>query len=94
MTLVYIMAFVYIIESISSGIWYYGYSTDLEKRLRGHNNGLNVSTQGRGPWQFIFVREFLVKAEALAFERLLKKSKNKKYSSHLKKLIRLNLKNP
>lgn len=71
--------YVYIIESETSGRWYYGYSTDLEKRLKGHNNGLNKSTRNRGPWKFIFDRAFPTKAEALKFERYLKNLRNKDY---------------
>ena len=71
--------FVYIIESASSGRWYYGYSMELERRLDGHNNGLNISTRGKGPWKFIFVREFSNKQEALSFERYLKKTRNKDF---------------
>ena len=71
--------FVYIIESLSSGQWYFGYSSELDRRLEGHNNGLNKSTRGRGPWKFIFIREFSSKSEALAFERYLKRTRNKEY---------------
>jgi putative endonuclease len=73
--------FVYIIESLSSQQWYFGYSTDLDRRLEGHNNGLNKSTRGRGPWKFIFIREFPSKSEAMEFERYLKKTRNKDYIS-------------
>jgi putative endonuclease len=71
--------YAYIIESLSSGQWYYGYSSELEKRLEGHNIGLNKSTKGRGPWKFIFIREFETKKEALSFELHLKKLRNKTY---------------
>src|SRR5688500_4577620 len=40
--------YVYIVESIS-GIWYYGYSADPDRRLIEHNAEHNVSTRGRGP---------------------------------------------
>ena len=73
------MHYVYIIESQSSEKWYYGYSTDTEMRLNALNKGLNKSTAGRGPWKFIFLREFNNKKEALEFEWHLKKLKNKKY---------------
>ena len=71
--------FVYIIESFSLDQWYYGYSSDLEIRLDGHNKGLNKSTRGKGPWKFIFIRNFDSRSEALNFERYLKKLKNKHY---------------
>jgi predicted GIY-YIG superfamily endonuclease len=37
--------YVYIIESLKSGQWYFGYSTELDRRLEGHNIGLNKSTR-------------------------------------------------
>ncbi len=70
---------VYIIQSEKTGRWYYGYSTDLPKRLEGHTKGLNKSTRLRGPWRYIFVRRFNSKAEALHFELYLKGIKNKTY---------------
>jgi len=73
------MYYSYIIESLSSGKWYYGYTENLEVRLDGHNKGLNVSTRNRGPWQYVFVRPFNSKWEARDFESYLKKSRNKEF---------------
>jgi len=73
------MHFTYIIESLSSQRWYYGYSTELEKRLDGHNKGLNISTRNRGPWKFIFIRPFDNKKEAIQFEKYLKQTRNKNF---------------
>jgi putative endonuclease len=70
--------YVYIIESVT-GVWYYGYSTDPDRRLNEHNAGHNVSTRGRGPWKIVFRRGFDHQIDALAFEKLLKKTRNKKY---------------
>ncbi len=71
--------YAYIIESLSSGQWYYGYSSELERRLEGHNSDLNKSTKGRGPWKYIFICEFATKKEALVFELYLKRTRNKVY---------------
>ncbi len=71
--------FVYIIESIFSGKWYYGYTSNPEKRLDFHNQGHNVSTRNRGPWKIIFLQQFQSKKEALEFELHLKRSKNKDF---------------
>jgi putative endonuclease len=73
------MYYVYIIESARSGKWYYGFTTELIQRLEAHNQGLNVSTANRGPWKYIFQRSFIDKSEALAFEKYLKKLRNKSY---------------
>ncbi|MBL7870527.1 MAG: GIY-YIG nuclease family protein [Cyclobacteriaceae bacterium] len=73
------MHIVYIIESLSSGKWYYGYTSDPIKRLEAHNAGFNKSTRNRGPWKFIFQRTFIDKSEALKFEIHLKKLRRKEY---------------
>jgi putative endonuclease len=73
------MYYAYIIESASSGKWYYGSTENLEVRLEGHNKGLNVSTRNRGPWKYIFVRPFDAKSDARAFELRLKKLRNKEF---------------
>ena len=71
--------FVYIIESGTTGKWYYGYTTDLAKRLTFHNQGNNISTRNRGPWKYIFTRKLNSKKEAMDFEKYLKASRNKEY---------------
>ena len=57
--------------------------TELDRRLEGHNIGLNKSTAeivDRG--EFIFIREFDNKSEALKFENYLKSLRNKDYIQH------------
>src|SRR5690606_10460183 len=73
------MHYVYIIESLSTGKWYYGSTRDLDERLMYHNNGWNRSTKGRGPWKYIFAREFQNGEEARVFEFHLKKLRRKAY---------------
>ena len=73
------MYFAYIIESSSTQKWYYGSTSDLDRRLEGHNKGLNISTRNRGPWKFIFVRSFEAEREARDFELYLDKSRNKEF---------------
>jgi len=71
--------FVYIIESLKTGNWYYGHSNDLDRRLAEHNAGQNKSTRGKGPWKLIFKKPFASKSEASKFELELKRFKNKTY---------------
>jgi putative endonuclease len=73
------MYYVYIIESISTGKWYFGFTNELDQRLEAHNKGLNKSTNNRGPWKYIFQRSFESKSGALSFELYLKKTRNKIY---------------
>ena len=73
------MSYVSIIESSSTGHWYYGSTDNPAERLKYHNNGWNRSTRGRGPWRHIFLREFPSPEEARAFESHLKKLRRKSY---------------
>jgi putative endonuclease len=67
------MYYVYIIERLQSGIFYKGSTSDFNKRLAEHNEGINEYTRSKGPWRLIFVQEFETKREALIQERKLKK---------------------
>jgi putative endonuclease len=69
----------YIIESEKNGMWYYGYSENIERRLIGHNTGKNKSTKHKGPWKIIFKRDFDSKLLAARFELELKGLKSKEY---------------
>ena len=73
------MFYVYILESSVTGKWYFGYTERVEERIKEHNRSNGHFTSDRGPWMLIFKREFDNKKDALAFEKLLKKSKNKNY---------------
>jgi putative endonuclease len=73
------MFYVYIIESLHSQKWYYGFSERPEERLKEHNGNHHHFTAGKGPWVLIFIREFHTKAEALMFEKKLKSLRNKDF---------------
>jgi len=66
---------VYIIKSGKDGENYIGSTADVEKRLRQHNLGENISTRSRRPFELIFKREFDNKSEVLRYESWLKKQK-------------------
>ncbi len=68
---------VYIIESESTGRWYYGHTDDLADRLLRHNGDRSKATKGRGPWRVVATKEFSSRGEAMAFEQLLKRFKRK-----------------
>ena len=70
---------VYIIESLKDSSWYYGFTADVKARLNYHNQGLSHYTKTKLPWKLIFKRDFVLKTEALKFERYLKKTRNKDY---------------
>lgn len=78
------MYYSYIIKSEKDGKNYIGSTSDINKRLKGHNEGGNVSTRFRTPFKLIYTKEFESKIEALACERWLKKQKG---GNRIKKLI-------
>ena len=76
---------VYVLQSEKTGKHYIGYTSDLERRLRYHNTGKNVSTRNKGPWEVIYCeKNFLKKSEALRRER---KIKGMKGGIQFKKLL-------
>ena len=69
--------FVYILRSIDYGPvkTYVGWTSDLDKRLRRHNEGRGArSTRGR-TWELIYVERYLTRGEAMSREWHLKRDK-------------------
>ncbi|WP_184665345.1 GIY-YIG nuclease family protein [Texcoconibacillus texcoconensis] len=64
--------FVYMLEC-KDGSLYTGYTTDVNKRLRQHEEGKGAKyTRGRGPFTLVYVASFLTKTEAMQEEHRLK----------------------
>ena len=76
--------FVYILQSMKDKRYYIGYTSNLERRLIFHNNGLNTSTKNRRPLKLVYFEEVLSKSEAIKRER---KIKSYKGGNEFKKLI-------
>lgn len=68
--------YVYILQSLSDGSFYTGYTTDLERRLTEHNSGKSLYTSRKIPWQLVYTEEFISKTEALKREKFLKSQRN------------------
>jgi len=63
---------VYVLQSVSTGRYYMGYTSDLTQRLGRHNNGITKSTKNRGPWMLVYQECFPTKLDAMRRERFLK----------------------
>ena len=63
---------VYLLRSLKDGTFYIGCTSDLKRRLREHNERLNVSTKSRAPWKLVYCEVFIAKKDALERERKLK----------------------
>ena len=67
------MYYVYVLCSASANKLYIGFSSDLDKRLRSHNEvGKKDWTVQHRPWVLLHFEEFATKAEALSREKQLK----------------------
>ena len=65
--------YVYILESkVKAGKYYIGYTTDLEKRLKKHNEGGDPYTSKYKPWKLKTAIAFSEKERAMKFEKYLK----------------------
>ena len=56
---------------------YIGHTSDLDQRLKLHNEGHSISTKAFIPWEIIYFEEFETKSEAMKREYALKRIKNK-----------------
>ena len=70
--------YVYVLESINQRNLYIGHTTDLRKRLKEHNQGLNFSTKSFRPWQLIYYEASINKKDAERIEKYLKTNQGKR----------------
>ena len=66
------MFYTYILQSIKNGELYIGFTSDLRKRLKEHNQGLNFSTKRYIPWKVIYYEACLEESDARRREKYLK----------------------
>lgn len=67
------MNYVYIVKC-SDGTLYTGWTNNLEKRIKAHNDGKGAKyTKGRGPIELVYFEEFEEKVKAMKREYEIKK---------------------
>jgi putative endonuclease len=69
-------AFLYILQSQTSGKFYVGSTDDLDRRLSEHERGHTPSTRGRGPWKLVRKEPFASLIEARRRELEIKRWKS------------------
>lgn len=74
----------YVIYSKETGMFYYGYSDDLEQIPEVHNLGKIEMTRGRGPWVLMFSEIFDNKVRAMRQSRFYRTVKGQRF---LKKIL-------
>jgi len=66
------MYFVYVLKSLNKNRFYKGFTRDLDRRLREHNDGLCQTTRSLRPFVLVFVQMCDSRLEARKFEKYLK----------------------
>ena len=69
----------YVIKSLKDGRLYKGMTTNLERRIKEHNQGKNKSTKGFLPWVLVYQKEFKTREEARKHEKYLKSGVGREY---------------
>jgi putative endonuclease len=70
------MAFLYILQSATTGQFYIGTAVDSDKRFSEHARGQSPYTGGRGPWMRVYQEQYPTLSEARRRERQLKSWKS------------------
>ena len=80
--------YTYVLQSQKSSKFYTGYTSDLRKRFKEHNEDKFGYTKGRGPYSLIYYEACLNEEDARAMELYLKAGKGKRYlKSRLKRFL-------
>ncbi len=66
------MFYTYILQSEKNKELYIGYTSDLKRRIKEHNQGLNFSTKRYMPWNIIYYEACLEESDARRREHYLK----------------------
>ena len=70
------VAFLYILQSETSGKFYVGSTDDLDRRISKHARGHTPSTRGRDPWKLVYKEEFATLLEVRRRELAIKRWKS------------------
>jgi len=82
------MYYTYVLTSEKTGKLYTGYTIDLRKRFKEHNEKLSTYTKQRGPYELIYYEACLDKDDARSRELYLKSGRGKRYlKSRLKRFL-------
>ncbi|MBA7675904.1 hypothetical protein ES703_84143 [subsurface metagenome] len=66
--------FVYVLQNPERRL-YIGFTSDLDRRVRQHQEGKGGWTRSRGPWKLVYYEVFTDRLEAMRRERNLKTGK-------------------
>lgn len=69
--------YVYVLLSMQDNRFYIGFTNDIERRIKEHNQGKNISTVKRLPVKLMYYEAHLSKEDALRRESYFKTTKRK-----------------
>lgn len=82
------MFYTYVLQSQKNNKWYIGYTSDLRKRFKQHNEGKSTYTKGRGPYIIMYYEACLNEDDARSRELYLKTGIGRRYlNSRLKRFL-------
>jgi len=83
------MFYTYVLQSEKNKKWYTGFTSDLRKRFKEHNNNLSTYTKGRDPFDLIYYEACLNEDDAKAREKYLKSGRGKRFIKYrLKRFLK------
>ncbi len=75
--------FMYILQSENDGSYYVGHTSDLEGRLKRHNEGRSSYTRTKVPWKLVYHETFDSRGLAMKREMEIKSRKDREYIDQL-----------
>ena len=73
------MYYVYILKSLKDNMLYIGYTNNLKRRIKEHNDGESKSTRNRRPLKLVYYEACLNQSDALHREKYLKTTYGHRY---------------
>lgn len=84
------MFYIYVLRSKKNKSWYTGYTADLRKRFKEHNDNKHGFTKNRGPFELIYYEACYNQQDATSREKYLKTGMGKRYlKNRLKRFLSL-----
>lgn len=71
------MFYVYVLISLKNEDLYIGFTEDLKRRFKDHNDGFVKTTKPNVPWKLVYYESYLNKKDAIKREKQLKNHKAK-----------------
>jgi putative endonuclease len=74
----------YVVYSRETGVFYYGYTDNLEKAIQMHDSNLIPPTKDKGPWTLMFTEEYDNRMGAIRQSRFYRSVKGQRF---MKKML-------